>query len=566
MPSSLAMVNLDFLDAKHSIFVAHESAWKREERRLEGGDGILSELAQFKGENAARYDERKGQASYLNFGRIHASTLAGHLARVAPLPDFGALGEVRDRKAISGQPSVAELLFYNVDGIGSDGTQWSAWWTDVEERAIATGHRWILVEMPPAPAGRSQDSPITNADVLAGHRPYLVEYSPLEVPFWDVSHGRLDWAVVRPPATRDPNDRSWTASTVRGYYLLVRQGYEGLGPQFAAGGWWMFDQNKQLLVDESGRELTSTWARTKGQIPLLPLVAGASRGTTERPAFSRSLTMELGQIAISLMNRISERNFDAADAAKSIKFILGAEKEGFNLIVDFLEDGAVVIPVVGVVDTTTGKSTIPSIYDSSAGAVAANVFSTIIESTIAEAHEIMVRQVTSEPGSSGESKRAGFGEATSPLLAGLAQRRETAENSAIYFAELRAGAQRPAGFVTWPKEFEIAPIISKIDAMVERMAKLGALSPTLQAQLVERAAQDDGLWPAKDADQKSTREELVASLKTARAEAVGTAVKTLTDAGAGIGAAAKLAGLSDADELLLVNGSATDRTTPPPAQ
>ena len=63
-------------------------------------------------------------------------------------------------------PHAAELFYYNVDGIGSDGSQYPAWTDGVQVRACATGHRWTLVEMPPPPPGKGPDAPLTQADVL----------------------------------------------------------------------------------------------------------------------------------------------------------------------------------------------------------------------------------------------------------------------------------------------------------------------------------------------------------------------------------------------------------------
>jgi len=254
---------------------------------------------------------------------------------------------------------------------------------------------------------------------------------------------------------------------------------------------------------------------------------------------------------VALMNLISARNFDAIDAAKSVKYVLGADKDGFNLMVEHHKQNAILIPVVGSINAE-GKVQIPQIYDGSSGAVAAEVFSTIISSTIAEAHEIMVRQLTSEADSSGRSKEVGFGEATSPLLASLAARRETFENTLIYFAELRAGAATPTGSVVWPTEFELAPVVAKIDQTIERMLKLGARSATLEATLIESAAKDDGVWP--DQQEPEIREQLTASLSAVRPEQTAS-VQQLTASGSTLEGALESVGVA-ADQIpTLVGGS-----------
>lgn len=541
----------DILGATHEVYTANLDAWKREERRLFGRDAVLGrgtaevDLEKFTNEGDPSYKARKAQATYLNFPAIHAKILAGHLGRVAPMPNYGTLGEVRQRGEIAGRPTVAELFHYNCDGVGSDGTQFRAWTTGVQERAIATGHRWVMVEMPKrANAGR----PVSAADIIAGQRPFVVEYSPLAVPYWEVTEGRLDWAVVRTKVRKA--GALWEPQQVEdGYYLLVRQGYEGLGDEFAGGGWWLYHGDKSAVAG-----MTGDWSRTKGQIPLFTLVAESSFGTTDLPAVSGSLTMELGQIGVSLMNRISERNWDARDAAKSVKYVLGAEEKAFNLMVEHHKQNSILLPVPGS-QTPDGKWLIPSIYDGSSGAVAAEVYATIITGTIAEAHEIMVRQLTSEADSSGRSKEVGFGEATSPLLASLAARRETFENTLIYFAELRAGAENPQGSVVWPTEFELAPVVAKIDQTIERMLKLGARSATLEASLIESAAKDDGVWP--EDEETGIRDELTRSIAGAIAGAASEPLVRMTQAGGSLEGAAGLLGIDPAGVTQLVGGPAS---------
>lgn len=552
------MANLDFLDARHRVFTQNDDAWAREERRLYGGDPVLEELVQWRNESTAKYEARQAEASWIGFPKTHASILAGHIVAQLPVPNYGTLGDVRAREERGTQsPTVAELFHYNADGVGADGTQFPAWVAGVLQRALATGHRWCLVEMPRRGViDEVTNARVTQADVLNGHRPYLVEYSPRDVPYWEYTDGRLDWAVLRTPVgAAGLVDGRWEPAPVQlGYYLLVRAGYQGLGPEFSSGGWWLYDSDKRLTTQ-------GDWSRTRGQIPLVRLTAESSQGTKDWPAISRSLTMELGQMAVSLMNRISERNFDASDAAKSVKYILGASKEGFNLTVEFHEDNAILIPVVGEV-VADGKYTVPTIYDGSSGAVAADVFTTIITGIIAEAHEVMVRQLTSSEDSSGRSKEVGFGEATSPLLASLAANTETFLNTLIYFTELRAGSGSPSGFVTLPREFKIAPVLEKIDAAIERMKGIGAMSPTLVADLIKQAATDQGIWPKGKPEGTKAEAELRDSLVLVQRQAQATVFDTFAKSGS-VAGAAPLAGLTvaetrklqDVEEPVVVEGN-----------
>lgn len=547
------MSEFEFLTDRHPIAVTHDEAWRRDERRLVGGDAVIyagatragtmldttrsartatsttrpevldpatgerlavaPELTPFKGEDTDHYAMRQAEAEYLPLPERHASILAGHLRRVAPAPNFGTMGEVRARADIRGAPSLAELFHYNADGIGADGSQYPAFCDGVQVRACATGLRWTLVEMPPPPAGRAPDAPVTARERAAGHRPYLVEFSPLRVPIWEYDRGRLDWAVARVPVGRAAMvDGVWTRPPeTLGYYLFVRAGFAGLGDRFAAGGWWLFDGERQLVTQTVRRvagdgvvslipqDAHGTWARTRGQIPLVPLLADDTPGTTDRPALGRSLTMELGQLAVGLMNRVSERDYNARQAAKSVKYLLGADPKNvaaFNLTAEMHESGAILIPVVAYeapnADGNGSKWIVPQIYDSASGAVETGVYQTIIDSKLATAREIMVRQVSAGLDASGRSREAAFGEATSPLLARMAQRREGWENALIHFAELRAGATEPTGSVTYPTEFDLAPVVDDIDATLNTLRLAQLRSPTLEARLVRRAAEERG--------------------------------------------------------------------------
>ena len=515
------MAGTDFLGALHPIYVANRAGWEREERRLFGGDAVTEELFPFLNEVASSLSQRQAQSAYINFPDIHASLLAGHLHSVCPMPNFGKfLGEVRSRDDIQGKPTLAELLYYNIDGIGNDGSQWDAYMLAQQIRAIALGHVWSMVELP------TSDKPTTRskADVLSGHRPYVVPYSPLHVPYWEDSHGQLDCAILRTPVLAAGKALWESGGAPLGYYAMTRAGFTGFGGEYEAGGWWIFDSEKALT-------LNGEWSDTVGRIPLVPLFGSPSRGTMKHPAMSRSLTMELGQIAVALMNRISERDFDARDAAKSVRYLLGVSPEAWALVKEHHDFNSILVPVPPTADSD-GKLTVPTIHDGSTGAIVASVYQTIIDSTVAIAHEIMVRQVTSTPDSSGASKRAGFGEATSPLLAGLAARRETFENAILSFIELRAGNTSPSAFVTWPKEFDLAPLLSKVERTLARERDAALIAPTMRAALIERAAVEDGTWPADRAEADIAREELVTSGRVNLGKAQAETVKLWIDAGA----------------------------------
>ncbi|MCI0658176.1 MAG: hypothetical protein L0170_14080, partial [Acidobacteria bacterium] len=292
-------------------------------------------------------------------------------------------------------------------------------------------------------------------------------------------------------------------TTGLGYYLLVRRGFTGLGDTWSGGGWWKFDPDHDLLD-------TGTWDQAQGQIPFFPFIGEPSPGTTERPAIARSLTMELGQLAVALMNRISERNWNITFAAKSINFILGIDPGSHAQVIEQHEGGSIMVGVPPVM-LQDGKVGIPTMWNSSAAALDSQVFKDAIEGALAEAREIMVKQVTSTPDSTGRSKEAGFAEATSPLLARLAGSRQQAMNTFLYFASLRFGILDPNASVTIPRDFNLQPVVDDIDAMLSTLKRSWLRSPTWEADLIIRAGDERGLLPEDKAKREQIEAELAAS-------------------------------------------------------
>src|SRR5688500_2953427 len=101
-----ALPDLKFLDTTHKVYDANRVAWQREERRLAGGDSVLTELTQFDGESSTGFEARKRKATYVNFVRMHTSTVTGRLRVHAPTPGKGLnygsqMGEVRTRDKIT---------------------------------------------------------------------------------------------------------------------------------------------------------------------------------------------------------------------------------------------------------------------------------------------------------------------------------------------------------------------------------------------------------------------------------------------------------------------------------
>lgn len=474
--------------------------WLRNERRLRGGDDALAELARFDWESGelgdVRYRARQAQATYINFPEMLVNAIVGHLSREAPTPEkgltFGGLGHVRRAEERDpSRPTRAEMLYFNCDGVGNDGSQWPNFWTGVAKRAMATGHRWLFVESGAKPPKNGVQA--TEDDELAGRRPYLVEFGPDKVINWHHEEGRLAFAVVRVPdrSPRLVDGKLVGNAFTQGYYLMVRRGFQGFGEAFAQGGWWLFDHERKPITvagpDGQPKPRMGTWEHTGGEIPLVLVPYERDTGSEERPAISRSAITELGQIAVSYMNLSSGADFDAWEASSSVQVVVGADPAGFNLMAEKMAEGNRIVPLPS---PQTDPEKIPQIFDASTGAVVADVFKARLTQKLEEARLTALQEASGTPDSSGESKRAGFKEHTAPKLAAFAAELENAMNSVLYFAERRWGITSPSAECQWPREFDLTPLLDDIGLIFDLVERAGVRSATLAAELVMRAVRE----------------------------------------------------------------------------
>jgi hypothetical protein len=472
----------DFLKTEHPVYEANKVRWLTLERRLRGGHAVLDELTAFDWETglkASHLDDRKKQALYFNFADIFVRVVGGHLMRQAPPPDsklqFGNLGVV-ERSNRSAPPSQAELVYYNTDGVGMDGSQWNPFWSTALGKSSACGFRWVMCESPAV-------QPVTGQDEINGQRPYLLSLSPLSVTNWNFVDGQLEFAILR-TTVRTPKLDEKGAMTgnkpVPRYLLMTRQGFEGFGIQFAGGGWWHF-------TAEGVQDTTSfgDWTSTGGLIPLWQLFWERDEGDEEKPEIARSGIFDLTQLAISYMNLSSAADYDAWDSAASLRFVLGASEAAFNLMASKILEGSKYVPVPSEADRPA-----PTITDSSAGAVAAEVFNSIFERKRSEARELAARESSGSPDASGASKDAGFVDIKAPILTRLASELETAQNTAIFFLEKRFGYPNPMGYVQWPREFDLEPLIDDIEEQLQLEIRTGYHSPTLASRLMVDSARE----------------------------------------------------------------------------
>lgn len=514
-----------WLDDKHPLYDLRMVEWQRNERRLRGGTDVLPELRRFDWESAPpnfnlgeysmtrdaeqlaglqtnkdvlgrltrnlpgeHYAQRQSQAQYVNFSDAFLTMLMGHLFRKAPTfekgLDFGKLGQVRPERAQI-QPTNAEVVYYNTDGVGNDGSQWAGFWQEVGKWAGATGHRWIMVEASVLPS-------VTQADVYKGKRPYLCHLSPLDIPNWDFEEGRLGWCIQHLPyesaaldsagvLQRDTNGRK---------RLYIRKGNPtfltdaDVAPLVATGGWITFDAQGEVLV---GPGMQGAWDKTDGDIPMWVHYYERDKKRMSRPGIS-----ELGNAAVAFMNLDSAATFDAWDAASSLQFLLGVDPASFQVAMDKIQDGSKYIPVPSVGEPGVPRI-VPTVQDSSAGAVTATVFTDRMLAIRDTVKEVTGLELTGTPNASGTSKQAGFTDSKAPRLALLASEMETSQNIAIYYLEKRFGVAQPAGAVQWTRDFDLAPVLDSIERLFTLQRLSGLNSPSLSAKMMISAAKEGGM-------------------------------------------------------------------------
>lgn len=435
-----------WLGIHHPAYDANIDLWLQNESRMAGGDEILDELRYFdwEEEGGRHYTERQNDAVYHNFPDRFASGLVGHMMRQAPQVgntlNFGTLGKVRRQRDID-EPSRAEMVYYNTDGIGNDGSQWNPYWTRAMKGAFPCGYIWVLAEGPEQKSTSLQDE-------LDGMRPFLTEYSPTVVPNWDFEKGRLSFAVIlRSKRTIGVVDNEvQIRNDELEYLVVVRKGYNKLGSTFNKGGWFIFNEEGKL-TDKFG-----DYRSTKGEIPMVALFYERVRPTKARPAIARPATTEIGAAAISYMNISSAADFEVWDSAGTIKAVEGVDEEGFNLFISKIRKGNRYVPLKN--NKETGKT--PSVGDISADQASTNIFDLRLRTKKAEATELMLNEIQTAPYASGASKKVSFTDTRSPRLALLAAELETAQNAMIRFLEMMFNpGKRPSGSTEWEREFDL---------------------------------------------------------------------------------------------------------------
>lgn len=515
------MPSRPWLNDVHPLYEAKQPTWLRNERRYRGGTHVLGELRPFDWETligeapilpagadvnmgkddvsahmrirGQHYAMRQNMALYVRFPKMFMAGLAGHLLRKAPSPekgiDFGPLGKVRRKRR--GTPTNAELLYFNTNGVGNQGSQWNPFWGNVVELSGATGHRWMFAEAS-IEGGKSEK------DVLLGKRPWLVHLSPTVIPNWDFIDGNMAFAVHKLGPGRVFLEHDRVKRDLGPKRLYVRRGFDGLGSEFIKGGWWTFkgDGDFRELPGDQG-----TWDSTDGEIPMW-----AHFYERDEENFSRPGIDEIGNAAIAFMNLQSAAAFDAWDAAKSELHIFGIDPAAFEVALEKRKSGSQWIPWPNNSDTGVA----PVGWDSSAGAVQSQVFQTALTMIRETVREITGLEASGTPDSSGVSKMVGFAEGKSPRLALLAAEVEGSQNIALKFLCDRWGFPGGSAQVEWTRDFDLAPILSSLESLFNLETAAGIRSKTVAVKGLMAANREVGLL-ANDDEEKLAEGEYLAS-------------------------------------------------------
>jgi hypothetical protein len=447
-----------FLSSENDIHRAWLQTWRFLDAGMKGGVHVLNYLRRFEWEveDGPAINARKQWATYMNFPDIFLSGIAGLINKKLPKPDqglsFGTLGKVStQREAGNYQPTRADLIYYNADGIGNDGAEWDAWWTKRLKRAVGLGHVWIMEEA----ARWKMDRQKYFSDEIAGARPYLVEFGPDRVWDWHFEDGALQYAIIRLTARRPRvvADR-FIGDNETNYLLFTRRGWDAFGGEYQGGGFWRYDSLGNEIVK-------GNWDKLDGEIPFHIFYGERDDegGTTDMPSISRPAINELVSLAIGYMNLSSAADFEAWDSAKGIEYIIGAHQDAFNLAMDKINKGSRFIPVPvmeGAVD--------PRVQSSNMGTTPAQIFDSRFTAKREEAHGTGMQESASTPEASGVSKAAGFSEIKAPRLASYASEMQTTLNTSIPNLERRWGFRNPQGFTRIPRDFDLLEVTDAISA------------------------------------------------------------------------------------------------------
>lgn len=559
------------LAARDPGFDERAAQWARDEALYRADPAVKEHLTPFNWERARTatgagvehpdldgYALRKERAEYVPFAQMRAEAVVGPVMQRAAETvkpgagiTFGALGEVRDDPGTA-EPTPAELLWNNADGVGRDAQGLMAFVEMSAGLASATDYRYTYVDAPP-------ERPRSRRDEIDGARPYLVDVAPYRVPYAVWEAGALVAVhVLLPERVRAIAADAYTDEEQTRHLLMTRQGFLDWGEDFAGGGWWVFDGDGNPVNGPDGSPRMGTWANTHGQIPMARLIY--KRASSGEPTSSGASW--LNNMALAHMDAGSWHWNDLRVSGGRKRYWLGADPAQWAQLAAQAANGAVEVPVPARADGTgnvevydTGQITVGS---------ALQAYRADIEERVAR---FFVRELATSPDASGAAKVLEVVAGKSPMLAHLATNVEEWLWTVLRFAEQRwTGVAEPSATVTMPRDFDLRNTVEKLNALLGVFTEAKVSVPPSLAPLFGAAVESTGLVTEggevdTDAVVAEVQDALGAPREAARAAAAAN-VKALTDAGMSLEAALeKAAGLAP-DEARRLAQVSTDGIEP----
>ena len=477
--------------SQHPVWVRYNEIWKRNEDYLLGDPTVYKDLKKFIWEEAgdtAGLADREREAVHVNFMEMTAEKFTGVLLEQFGEPDYGKLGDYTD------EASDAAMLHRNFDGVGEDARGFDTFWVDTLTLAWATTFRWILMEAPAV-------APRNKLDEANGLRPYAVDYSPVATPNWHFVNGELQWVFFRldQRVVSVTADGKFSDKVEPVYYVLVREGYEQLGEEFKAGGWWYFDAKGEPLVDDAGAPREGRWERTAGRIPVTRLFWSRKKGGDPAPPSSDTAR----RLSVQHMNLMADLFHDAHTSGTRQIFITVAYEQWKSMVdrktgegaashEESREGGAATSPIYGRIVPIPAMDGVHNQFFDTGSVSASDALLKALEITLGLMTRFLLRELMSAPGESGEARKVMMQDGQSPKLVHLANNLQEAQTAAIRFAEMRWGHSDPEGKCTWNTRFDLRGAIAKIREVMSLMTMGGLTSRTVMTQMFVDALRELG--------------------------------------------------------------------------
>jgi len=470
----------DFLLRQHIVHRYNLKRWQLNEARALGADAVRDELIPFSYEldrsPSSQYVRRQDQLVYLNLPDMLGEIVAGFMQRFAPDPfgskalSFGPMGDVR-QSVNWDDPSDAELIWHFAWSPGNNGLGWTPGWLDALKMAMHTGHRWIYVDTP----GVLVES---RAQLIDGLRPYLTEYSPIDVPDWEFGPDeRLNYVIMNIHPREAPHETH--------KMLLTRKGFTRFGTEYAEGGWFKFREERRGAYD--GGNFDDCY----GLIPMTPLFFQRSKGIKGLPMISKPGTTELGNVAIALANVTSSAGFSTWKSGSGLQFLAGVDEEGMEFVNQQYNRGDSIIGIPPNSDTdATPEVYKGSLSDTNGGAKDRE------EQLMFVAAQLGIGELIGQTGGgeNGASQSARFNVSQVPRIIRTIQHLRSAQLETQRYLCYRFGHAEAKDLRNeWPLKVDLVQLISRVQEFftVQRLA--GIRSATASAKAMTEFVKEQGV-------------------------------------------------------------------------